>query len=518
MNIFIDKNAKTTETNFSWQFGMGNDHAFQLHRTDMCEHIKLAHDELGIKYLRFHGIFDDDMLCAQRLTDYSPFRAVPHAEKVGEVNFLKVAKVYDNILACGMKPFVELSFMPSALASGKKTGLRYLNNITMPRSLAKWSEFIESFIKFLLRRYGKEEVESWYFEVWNEPDLAIFFKGTQQDYFRLYEATARAVKKVDENLRVGGPSTSACRWLTDFKAFVKKNNVPCDFLSTHHYPGDAFGNSFTMKDAFKMMRITKEAAKDKIGLSAAMQNLFFRPEVYKTWSKGVLSELDARAREEAGDMPLFMTEWNSMAVFASPAHDEKYSAAFLIKTVLDSAHLTDGYMFWCCSDIYEEQFMLGKPFHGGFGLVNNEGIPKPNFWGFKLLSKLYPQRLVLPKSEGAVEYAAFTDGKNVQVLLYAQDMDYFNRDTHEVTLSVALPAGMPARRASIERIDDTHCNPKAEWQKLGSPDVLTREEVAHIKERTRLRAEELLFTLNGAAARVHVTLSTNDAALLTFEV
>lgn len=513
MNIFIDKNAKTTPTNFSWQFGVGNDHAFQMHRTDMCEHIRLAHEELGFRYLRFHGIFDDDMLCVQRLSDYKPFRAVPHSKEIEEVNFLQVAKVYDNVLSCGMKPFVELSFMPSALASGKKTGIRYLNNITQPKSLARWCEFVTAFVKFLLRRYGKEEVESWYFEVWNEPDLAIFFKGKQQDYFRLYEATARAVKKVDENLRVGGPSSSACLWLKDFKAFCEKNAVPCDFLSTHHYPGDAFGNTFSMKDAFRMMRIAKYAAKDKIGLSAAMQDLFFRPEVYKTWRKGVLSELDERAKQQAGGKALFMTEWNSMAVFASPVHDEKFSAAFIVKTVLDSAFLMDGYIFWCCSDIYEEQFMLGTPFHGGFGLINNVGIPKPNFWAFKLLSKLYPQRIVLPKQQGDVEYAAFTDGKNVQVLLYVQDMDYFKRDTHEVTLSL----NVPVRRVTAQRIDDTHCNPKAEWQKLGSPDLLTREEVAAIKQRTRLCAEEVPFSSDGGKSIVQAVLSANDVVLFTFE-
>lgn len=512
MNIFIDKNAKTTPTNFSWQFGVGNDHAFQMHRADMCEHIKLAHDELGFKYLRFHGIFDDDMLCVQRLSDYKPFRAVPHSKEIEEVNFLQVAKVYDNVLACGMKPFVELSFMPSALASGKKTGIRYLNNITQPKSLARWSDFIEKFINFLLRRYGKEEVESWYFEVWNEPDLAIFFKGKQQDYFRLYEATARAVKKADKNLRVGGPSSSACLWLTDFKTFCEKNNVPCDFLSTHHYPGDAFGNTFSMKDAFKMMRIAKDAAKEKTGLSAAMQNLFFRPEVYKIWKKGVLSELDERARKEAGDKPLFITEWNSMAVFASPVHDEKYAAAFIVKTVLDSAHLMDGYMFWCCSDIYEEQFMLGIPFHGGFGLVNNEGIPKPNFWAFKLLSKLYPQRISLPKQQGDVECAAFTDGKNVQVLLYAQDMDYDRRDEHEITLTV----NVSARRVSVQRIDDAHCNPKAEWQKLGSPDLLTREEVAAVKKRTRLFEEDQAITKTADKIEMTMLLHTNDVVMVTF--
>ena len=173
----------------------------------------------------------------------------------------------------------------------------------------------------------------------------------------------------------------------------------------------------------------------------------------------------------------------------------------------------DGYLFWCCSDIYEEQFMLGKPFHGGFGLVNNEGIPKPNFWAFKLLSKLYPKRLMLPKQKGDAEYAAFTDGKNVQVLLYVQDMDYGRHDKYEVTLTVNIPA----RRVLAERIDDTHCNPKAEWQKLSSPDLLTREEVAAIKEYTRLCAEEVLFSSDGGAANVHLTLSTNDVVLLTFE-
>lgn len=202
-----------------------------------------------------------------------------------------------------------------------------------------------------------------------------------------------------------------------------------------------------------------------------------------------------------------------MAVFASPVHDEKFSAAFIVKTVLDSAHLMDGYMFWCCSDIYEEQFMLGTPFHGGFGLINNEGIPKPNFWAFKLLSKLYPQRIVLPKQQGDIEYAAFTDGKNVQVLLYVQDMDYGRHDKYEVTLTVNIPA----RRVTAQRIDDTHCNPKAEWQKFGSPDLLTREEVAAIKQRTRLCAEEVPFSSDGGKSIVQAALSANDVVLFTFE-
>lgn len=512
MKIRIDKTVNTMQTDFSWQFGVGNDHAFQMHRTDVCEHAKLVHDELGIKYIRFHGIFDDDMLCYQRLSDYKPFAAVPHSKKIKEINFKQTALVYDNVLACGLKPFIELSFMPSALASGKKTGIRYLNNITQPKSLEKWAEFIKRFITFLLDRYGKKEVESWYFEVWNEPDLAIFFKGKQKDYFKLYAATAKTVKSVDENLRVGGPSSSACLWIKDFTDYCKQNNVPYDFVSTHHYPGDAFGNSFSMKDAFRMMGIAKRSAKNGVDLTDTMTEMFFRPEIYKTWRKGVLKELDEKAVKEAGNKPLFVTEWNSMAVFASPVHDEKYSAAFVVKSCMDLQNKIQGYMFWCCSDVYEEQFMLGKPFHGGFGLVNNDGIPKPNFWAFKMLSQLYGKRLVTDNTvNGDVEYAAFKDIDNIQILVWAQDQDYMKHDSYNVEIDI----NTVAKSVTAQFIDDTHCNPKAEWVKLGKPDLLTREQVKAIKQTTKLVEQEIPFEVMDGNTLIRLTLSTNDVALLT---
>lgn len=221
--LVINRNGKTEPTNFIWQEGMGNDHAYQLHRSDVCEHIKMVHDELGIKSIRCHGVFDDDMLTIQRMSDYRMFRTIPGSKKIKEVNFRQVGHIYDNLLDAGVKPFVELSFMPAALASGKKLGLRYEPNITMPRSLKEWDEYITTFINFLVNRYGKEEVESWNFEVWNEPDLSCFFSGSQKDYFNLYETTARAIKRVDEKIKVGGPSTSACLWLTEFIDFVEKN-------------------------------------------------------------------------------------------------------------------------------------------------------------------------------------------------------------------------------------------------------------------------------------------------------
>ncbi|MBR0353993.1 MAG: hypothetical protein IJK35_01340 [Oscillospiraceae bacterium] len=513
MELFIDRKAPRRPTVFSWQFGLGNCHAYLLHRTDVCEHIKLAHDELGIKYIRCHGVLDDDMLTYQRMGDCRMFSSVPGKNKIAEINFRQVGHVYDNLLACGVKPFVELSFMPTALASGKKLGLRYDPNITMPKSLDAWGDYICRFVHFLLDRYGAQEVESWYFEVWNEPDLGCFFAGSQQDYFKLYEVTAKAIKSVDERLRVGGPSTSACKWLPEFLDFCEKSGSPCDFVSTHHYPGDAFGNFINFANIKHMFAASRNAVKNGRKLSEAMTDMFFLPEDAKRWEKGTLARMDREARAQVGDKPLFITEWNSMAVFGSPVHDEKYSAAFAVKSCLDLDGSADAYMFWCCSDLFEEQFMLPRPFVGSYGIVSNDGIPKPNFWGFKLLSQLYPQRLALPNT-GDMDCGAFTDGENVQLLLTPQSGDYYANKTYSVDFTLDFEAS----EVTVQRIDDEHCNPKKLWQALGEPDNLTREQVAEIREKTRLRTEPLPFTAAEGKTRLSLTLSTNDVALITAKV
>ena len=510
MNISINRNAPRAKTDFSWQMGLGNCHAYLLHRADMLRHIKLAHDQLGIRYLRCHGVFDDDMLTYQRMGDCRMFGSVPGKNKISEINFRQVGDIYDNLLDCGVKPFVELSFMPSALASGKKLGLAYDPNITMPKSLAAWSDYIRLFIRFLLDRYGAEEVESWYFEVWNEPDLGCFFAGTQKDYFKLYEATARAVKSVDERLRVGGPSTSACKWIPAFLTFCETNKVPCDFVSTHHYPGDAFGNFINLANVKHMFSSAMSAVKNHTDLSDAMTDMFFLPEDARRWNKGTLAGMDKAAKAQCGNKPLFITEWNSMAVFGSPVHDEKYSAAFAVKSCLDLDGSLGGYMFWCCSDLFEEQFMLPKPFVGSFGIVSNDGIPKPNFWGFKMLSQLYPQRLLLPQT-GEVDMGAFTDGDNVQILLTPQSGDYYENKRYDISLLLDFEASA----VTVQRIDDEHCNPKRLWREMGAPDNLTRAEAREIAERTRLTEEEYPFKAEDGKTELSLSLSTNDVYLIT---
>lgn len=513
MKITIDPKGPTRPTDYSWQEGLGCDHAFQLHRSDMVDQLRFVHDELGIRSLRFHGIFDDDMWT---ISDLRAFAPMPGGGRVREVNFRQCGHVYDNLLKCGVKPFVELSFMPSQLASGSKTGLHYKNNTTPPRSWEEWGDYIRAFIRFLLDRYGEEVVESWWFEVWNEPDLkGGFFSGTQRDYFQLYEVTARAIKSVDPRIRVGGPSTSACKWIDEFLAYCRGNSVPLDFVSTHHYPGDAFGNAVTPANYGDIFKVMLDAVKTRAGLTDAMSGMFFSPERAARVPKGVLAGMDDELCAKAGSLPVFMTEWNSMAIFAAPVHDEKYSAAFVLKTVLDLDNRFTGYFFWCLSDLFEELLQLNGPFVGGYGILTNDGIPKPNFWAFKLLSRLYPQRLEAGfRANTPVEYAAFRDENSLQVLVFAQSNDPRERKHYEVELEIRGAA----KAVTAERIDDGHCNPKRLWQEMGSPQNLTPAEVEDLKARSRLVSEPEAFTVTGGKTVFSCALDTNDIVLYTLEM
>ena len=227
-----------------WQFCVGSGHALLALRTDYACQLKFIHDELGIERVRFHGIFCDDMRTCSDLSVQMP---APGAEEFAEYNFNACGLAYDNVLEAGMKPFVELSYMPERLAL-KEEG-RPLNGIFFyrpvivpPADEEAWKKYIQAFIRFLLNRYGKEEVRTWYFEVWNEPDLpVVFWNGSRDEYFRLYAVTAQAIKEVDGLLRVGGPATSGSKWVKSFLRYCRENQAPVDFVSTHQYAGDPLG-------------------------------------------------------------------------------------------------------------------------------------------------------------------------------------------------------------------------------------------------------------------------------------
>jgi xylan 1,4-beta-xylosidase len=506
MKIGFDVATTTKKTDRAWQTCVGSDHAFQAHRADWQRALRFIHDELGFKYVRFHGILGDDMNTLQRCSD---FIRVPGANKIEYRNFWQVGQVYDAVLAAGMRPFVEITFMPSALASGKATVMHYKGNITLPRSFDAWHDHVKEFTQFLLDRYGQEEVEQWYFEVWNEADLFTFFRGKQKDFFRLYKYTVTAIKEVDDKLRVGGPATSGNKWIPEFRAYCEAEKLPYDFISTHHYPGDAFGQSM----GAGMIRHLLKTVRNGAGRSLADINreLFYNPDVFKRIPKGELQRQMQIAKTLAGDKPLFYTEWNNSSVYGAPVHDTKFSAAFAFKTVLDLDGEVGCYSFWNFSDIYEEIFFMAEPFNGAFGLLTIDGIPKPSFWAFKLLSLLGDARHEWHFESGDVEAVAFDKDGALQLAVYKQSTIERSEPEH---VEIALKGLTKPDRVTVMKIDEDHCNPLGEWKKIGSPRYLSKEQIETIKQGSTLREEDLLYDYNNSILTLSTNLDVNDICLI----
>lgn len=446
VTIFSDKTCGKVKK--YWTKCVGSCHAAMALREDWRRQLKKCREELGFEYVRFHGLLDDDMSVCLRKEDGSI-----------EYSFFNVDSIFDFLLDIGMKPFIELSFMPSALASGSKTVFHYRGNITPPKSYDEWADLIGALTEHLVQRYGVDEVRGWLFEVWNEPNLDMFWAGTMEEYFRLYQSAALAIKKIDRELKVGGPATAIDAWIPELKEFCSKHGIPLDFISTHHYPTDS---------AF--------------GLGLNMEEQMARSE------RGVLTVRAKKAIEEAYPLSVYYTEWNNSPSPRDSYHDTPYNAAFIVKTITDNMELPlSCYSFWTFSDIFEECGLSSVPFHGGFGLLNIHGIPKPSYRAFQLLSRLSGDRLEIIINEGSptVDCIASRSQESMTILISNHQVPLSPIQPERISLTVKGIRGV--RSSFCERIDETHANPERAWTEMGSPTYLDREQI-----QTLMRASELV--------------------------
>lgn len=519
-----------------WQFCVGGEHAAVAMRADYAKQLKYVHDELGIKYVRFHGIFNDDMHTLPALDEILPIPGVGH---IRERSFYHCGVAYDNVLAAGMKPYVELSFMPEAFAKthGGQSKIFYGSNFSQPLDYDAWAEHVTEFLKFLIHRYGVAEVESWFFEVWNEPDLkGAFFLGTQEEYFKLYEVTARAVKAVDEKLRIGGPVTSGSRWIEEFVRFCEENDVPLDFISTHQYAGDPLTGVSEADAAGGEKKVDAEGEAGEI--TPEMQKLGQAAQMFADMPAGT-SHLDIMrmimgepsekedipndrfrknskmVKEQAKGLPVFYTEWNFSAVLTDYGNDTRKAAAYVVKTILDVEKNINESSLWCFSDIFEEMHQFTEEFHGGFGLQTIHGIPKPTFYAMKMLAELEDARIDIGEdaTDHEIGVAAFESAEKLQFLLFRQKMKQREEEPEEIQISVALEK-VP-QRITLKRIDAVHCNPLAVWERMGKPKDLNPMETAEIISQSELKEETVSYESDGENLLVKEALGVNDIYMIT---
>jgi xylan 1,4-beta-xylosidase len=444
----------------SWEVAVGCGDAWSLLRADLQEQLRRAVRECGFRYLRCHGILCDQLQVVQR-------------DREGRIvyNWQLVDTAYDALLAVGLRPFVELGFMPAALASGDQAVFFYRANVTPPADYDAWCAFIDALVRHWLARYGEEEVRSWFFEVWNEANLRGFWSSTRDEYFKLYEATARTIKAVDPALRVGGPASTKAEWLPEFLGFCRERGVPVDFASTHVYPDD---------DDFEKV-------------DPGYRALFNRGGYLEKVVHGATAQV-AEARPAGGaTLPLHWTEWNSSWRWGRPIHDAPNQAAYICKAIHAIYREVDSFAFWTISDIFNEFPYPRATFVGGFGLLTVDGVPKPGYHAYQLLHRLGEHELPAERLDGGagderlgtLDLWATRRGAALQLLLAnytPPGLEGEQLPDRAVNLRLLGLAPGIALRATEYRVDATHANGLAAWQALGHPDSPTPQEIAALRQ------------------------------------
>jgi xylan 1,4-beta-xylosidase len=470
--ITIDVNAPRHPFPHFWEETFGSGRAILTLREGYRNDLRAVKQVTDFRYVRFHAILHDEVGVYDEDKNGNP-----------EYNFSYVDQIYDGLLQNGVRPFVEISFMPKKLALRQDVHpFWYKQVVSPPKDYKKWDDLMHAFAKHLVDRYGIDEVAQWYFEVWNEPNID-FWSGDpkQPTYFELYDHTARALKAVSPRLRVGGPATAAAHWVDAFIAHTSSSNVPVDFISTHGYADDTVQDLFGTNEEIPMDQRVCRAIK----------------KVH-----------DQIAASPKPNLPLMWTEWNVPSFDKLNARDNVYVGAALADDIRQCDGLVNMMSFWTFSDVFEEGGPGKEPFNGSFGLLSLGGIEKPSYSDFALLHRLGDERLDEPASQVLVTRRK--DGTLAIALWNLVDPDKQGSVRH-VELDFH---GMPATsRIRLTRVDADHGNTQAAYKKMGSPRYPTQKQIRELNQMAdaNLAASE---TLKGNDGKLSLDLPVNAVFLL----
>jgi xylan 1,4-beta-xylosidase len=466
LSVVVDAAADAGPVERPWHPIIGSEHLALLLRgtgpgghhvgDELSEAFRIVRDELGVRMVRAHAIFDDSLGV--------------YVERDGEAihDFERVDAALDRLVETGLRPVVELSFMPRDLASDPgRTVFDYEGIISPPRDLRRWSELVAGLVRHLIDRFGRDEVRSWAFEVWNEPNLRVFWSADEAAYFDLYDASVRAVRSVDPTLRVGGPATAAVGWVDDLLAHAADASVPVDFISTHTY---------------------------------GLPPLDLRP---------------ITARFDRPDLPLWWTEWGVSPTHGAPINDSVWAAPLVCRGMRSAAGRLESLAYWVASDHFVELGVPERLFHGGFGLLTIGNLRKPRFWAIRILELLGERELRTTiagdGAGGLVEAWATKDSDGrVAIAVWNGTIDQTKAGGDALldrTIRLVVEGLEPgAARIRHRRVDAGHSDIASHWDGGDWPDKSGWE---------RLRAADRLDELERER---RVSIGRDGRATLDFEL
>lgn len=471
--ITIDPSAPADPFPHYWEQMFGSGRAILSLRDSYRRDLREVKSATDFKYMRFHAVLNDEVGVYDE-----------DAQGNAAYNFSYVDQIYDGLLQNGVRPFVELSFMPRKLAAEQIVNpFWYRPIISPPKDWNKWGDLVSHFAQHLVDRYGINEVSQWYFEVWNEPNID-FWAGDpkEQTYYQLYDVAARSLKAVDSRLRVGGPATAQAAWIDRFIRHCTENHVPVDFVSTHVYGNDS--------------------AKDVFGTSEQIPRT-------QMVCRAVHKVHDQVAESPLPKLPIIWSEYNASYKNETDVTDAVFMGPWIADTVRQCDGLVNILAYWAFSDVFEEQGVVKEPLYGGFGLIAEDDLPKPSFNAFKLLHRLGVQRLpndsesalVTKRGDGALVIAVWN-------LFLPED----EGAPKTVTLSIKGYSG--GHRVRMYRLDAMHGSLLPAYYAMGRPPYPTSQQIAELRKAAELPAPELKSLARG---RLTLVLPPQGLALIELQ-
>jgi len=471
--ITIDAQAASQPFPHSWERMFGSGRAILSLRDSYRRDLRAVKQATGFEYIRFHAIFHDEVGFYSEDQHGNPL-----------YNYSYVDQIYDGLLENGVRPFVELSFMPEKLASTPSRQVFFYKPFNSPpKDWDRWGDMVGHFAQHLVDRYGIDEVSQWYFEVWNEPNID-FWAGEPKEstYYHLYDVSARALKSVSPRLRVGGPATAQAAWVDRFIQHCVDGNVPVDFVSTHVY-----GN---------------ESAKDVFGTNEQIPR---DQMVYRAVRK-VHDQVKSSAKP---DLPVIFSEYNADYGNEVDITDSAFIGPWLANTIRQCDGLTDIMSYWTFSDVFEEQGVVKRPFYGGFGLMAVGNIPKAAYNDFRLLHELGAQRISV-NSDSALATRRADGSLAIAVWNYAPPGNG-GAPKHVTLLLNGLGNGGVSK---IQIVDPHHGSALAAWEAMGKPDFPSREQQEKLRKAAELEPPEIRPLPPGNTSTLDLTLAPQCLALV----
>ncbi len=435
--------------------------------------LEQAQKAIGFKYVKMHSVFDDDLMV------YSEYDGKPH------YNFSLVDQAYDFLLSINLKPYVQFSFMPSAIAKNPSNTTFFAKVvISMPGNMEKWNKLVETFLKHLTDRYGKSEVESWPFAVWNEPFTSskLFGFDSASDYYDLYFNTYKTVKSFDPSIIIGGPSHFAAHnkpdyALSEFLQWTYKQGCIPDFIDLHYYDTD-------------MSRLYL----DKNGMKVSTQ---LSPEE-GTFGKALSRIENMLLGTPFENIPIYLTEWNSTSSHRDLLSDTCFKSSYIVRNLIENYGRLAAFGYWLLSDLHEESLLNNRLFHGGLGLFTINGIQKPSYFAYRFLSMLGNEILakdkdyiVTKKQDGyvllLVNYCHYSQAYSEEIGINITYTDRYTvfPENGKKRFCFSFPESEKKYLCIHQYVNREHGSAFDNFVAMGAVEPLSEEETNWLKEITR---------------------------------